>query len=72
MRLLPTCYSVPFQLEIQDTLASAGGGFSDVWKAQDRAGTTFAVKVLRVTKEDNFSEIKKVWSLSLASDQYFM
>jgi hypothetical protein len=71
-RLLPTSYYVRFPLEIQDALPRAAGGFSEVWKANDSAGTTFALKVLRVTQEDDFSEIKKVWPLLLTSNQQYL
>lgn len=57
---LPTSYQVSFELKKQDTLPNAAGGFSDVWKANSPSGTTYALKVLRVTQQDDIREIKKV------------
>ena len=70
--LLPTSYCVPFLLEKQDELPNAAGGFSEVWKTNGPAGATYALKVLRVTKEDNFLKIKKVWASSHPSDQQYL
>ena len=41
-------------------MPSAAGGFSDVWKATGTANATIALKIIRVTQQDDFSEIKKV------------
>jgi hypothetical protein len=44
-------------------MPKAVGGFSEVWKADNpdsTDGVVFALKVLRVTLQDNFLEIKKV------------
>jgi len=59
-RLLPTGYHVTFPLKKQDALPKAGGGFSEVWKAKCPKDKTYALKILRVTQENDFSEIKKV------------
>jgi len=58
--LLPTSYHIPFPLKKQDPLAKAGGGFAEVWKAKSPAGTTFALKILRVTQQNDLEKIKKV------------
>lgn len=44
-------------------MPNAAGGFSEVWKADNTDspdGTVFALKVLRITLQDDFLEIKKV------------
>ena len=58
--LLPSCYQVLFELEMQGALPAAAGGFSDVWKANSQSGTNYALKILRVTQQDNIKEMKKV------------
>ena len=50
-------------------MPNAAGGSSDVWKANDPAGTSFALKALRLTQQDNFSEIKQAGSFSHVSGQ---
>lgn len=59
MGLLPTGYHVPFPLNKQDATPNAAGGSSDVWKANRTDGTVFALKVFRLTEQDDFSTIKK-------------
>ena len=59
-RLLPACYYVSSPLKKPDMLPNAAGGFSEVWKAIDTNGAIFALKIIRVTQQDNFQEIKKV------------
>ena len=60
--VLPTSYHSRLSFELQDELPTAAGGFADVWKADGPPGVTSALKILRITKGDNFSEIKKVRS----------
>ena len=60
--MLPTCYHIQDQFDLQDTLPSAAGGFADVWKANGPAGAT-ALKVIRLTKGNDFNKIKKVQML---------
>ena len=57
--MLPTSYHVSSPLQKQDAVPNAAGGYSDVWKTNDPAGVTLALKVLRVTQQDDFFEIKK-------------
>ena len=59
-RLLPACYYFSSPLQIPDVLPSATGEFSEVWKAVDTNGATFALKILHVAQRDNFLEMKKV------------
>lgn len=59
-RLLPTSYNISYTLERPDVRAKAFGGYSEVWKVIDPAGTTFALKVIRVSEQDSFPKIQKV------------
>ena len=61
--MLPTCYNSQLPFKSPDGLATASGGLADVWKLEDPPGVTSALKVLRITKEDNFKEVEKVRSL---------
>ena len=61
--MLPTDHHVTTSFAIQDRLPDAAGGSADIWKVRDPAGGSLAVKILRVTKEDDFGKIRKVRSL---------
>ena len=41
-------------------LPSVAGESSEVWKAIDTNGATFALKIFRVTQQNDFFKIKKV------------
>ena len=58
--MLPTSYHIQDRFEFRDVLPSASGRFADIWKAESPPGVTSALKVLRLTKKDNFNEMKKV------------
>jgi len=57
--LLPTCYHISPPLKEQDEMATASGGSSDVWKAQNQEGVVFALKVFRMNKQSNLAKSKK-------------
>ena len=59
-RLLPACYYVSSPLKRPDMLPSVAGESSEVWKAIDINGATFALKIFRVTQQNDFFKIKKV------------
>ena len=56
--LLPDSYRIKSTLTTGEH-ALASGGFSDIWKATNRAGGTFAIKVLRMY-QNNATQVKKV------------
>lgn len=56
--LLPDSYQIRSTLTTGEH-ALASGGFSDIWKATNRAGGTFAIKVLRMY-QNNATQVKKV------------
>ena len=60
--MLPTSYHVTFSLQKPDAMPNASGGYSDVWKVNGPGASVFALKVLRVTQQDDFHKIKKVRS----------
>ena len=45
-------------------MPNAAGGYSDVWRVNSPDGAIFALKVLRVTQQDDFLKVKKVGSSS--------
>ena len=58
--ILPADYHISHPLTKQDAMPNAAGGCADVWKADHPDGTVFALKVFRVTQQDDFPKIKKV------------
>jgi hypothetical protein len=58
--LLPDSHKVKSVLRTGQH-AVASGGFSDVWKAENEDGEAFAVKVLRMYR-DNAVQVKKVYT----------
>ena len=58
--MLPTSYCLSPPPQIPDRMPNAAGGSSDVWKVDNQDGTASALKVLRVTLQDDFKMIKKV------------
>ena len=64
--VLPSGYQVLLDLRKQDSVPNAAGGYSEVWKAISPSGAAFALKVLRITLEDDISKIRKVLKFILA------
>lgn len=69
---LPTSYQLPYPLRKQDTLPNAAGGFSEVWKASSPSGAEFALKVLRVTQQNDISKIRKARKFLCPPDLHFL